>query len=95
MAVGIVLVAPRARRAKANASLLLGALYDKRDSRCDSGFTVFYLGLFLRFSVDRLTDSLVEGRAASLFDVPPFEILRFANGEAVERRGFQHVASGF
>jgi POT family proton-dependent oligopeptide transporter len=47
VAVGLVLIALGAGALKANASSLLGTLYDKGDPRCDGGFTLFYLGINL------------------------------------------------
>jgi proton-dependent oligopeptide transporter, POT family len=45
--VGLVLVALGSGALKANASSLLGTLYDKGDVRADGGFTLFYLGVNL------------------------------------------------
>ncbi|MET9485875.1 peptide MFS transporter [Nocardia sp. NPDC006630] len=45
--VGLVLVALGSGALKANASSLLGTLYDKGDARADGGFTLFYLGINL------------------------------------------------
>ena len=45
--VGLVLVALGSGALKANASSLLGTLYDKGDARADGGFTLFYLGITL------------------------------------------------
>ncbi|MEV6070172.1 peptide MFS transporter [Nocardia sp. NPDC052001] len=45
--VGLVLVALGSGALKANASSLLGTLYDKNDARADGGFTLFYLGINL------------------------------------------------
>jgi POT family proton-dependent oligopeptide transporter len=45
--VGLVLIALGAGALKANASSLLGTLYDKGDPRRDGGFTLFYLGINL------------------------------------------------
>jgi proton-dependent oligopeptide transporter, POT family len=47
VAVGLVLVALGSGALKANASSLLGTLYEKGDARCDGGFTLFYLGINL------------------------------------------------
>lgn len=47
VAAGLVLVALGSGALKANASSLLGTLYDKGDPRCDGGFTLFYLGINL------------------------------------------------
>ncbi|WP_067697837.1 peptide MFS transporter [Nocardia jejuensis] len=44
---GLVLVALGSGALKANASSLLGTLYDKDDARADGGFTLFYLGINL------------------------------------------------
>ncbi len=45
--VGLVLIALGAGALKANASSLLGTLYDEGDPRRDGGFTLFYLGINL------------------------------------------------
>ncbi|MCB0931687.1 MAG: oligopeptide:H+ symporter [Mycobacterium sp.] len=45
VAVGLVLIALGAGALKANASSLLGTLYDHGDPRRDGGFTLFYLGI--------------------------------------------------
>ncbi|WP_280381681.1 peptide MFS transporter [Nocardia wallacei] len=45
--VGLVLVALGSGALKANASSLLGTLYEKDDPRLDTGFTLFYLGINL------------------------------------------------
>ncbi|APA95765.1 peptide MFS transporter [Nocardia seriolae] len=45
--VGLVLVALGSGGLKANASSLLGTLYEKDDPRADGGFTLFYLGINL------------------------------------------------
>jgi len=44
---GLALVALGSGALKANASSLLGTLYEKGDPRCDGGFTLFYLGVNL------------------------------------------------
>ncbi len=44
---GLTLVALGSGALKANASSLLGTLYEKGDPRCDGGFTLFYLGVNL------------------------------------------------
>ncbi|MFD6162408.1 peptide MFS transporter [Nocardia sp. NPDC060256] len=57
--VGLVLVALGSGALKANASSLLGTLYDKGDARADGGFTLFYLGINLgAFSGPLLTGLL-------------------------------------
>lgn len=53
VAVGLVLVALGSGALKANASSLLGTLYEKDDPRSDGGFTLFYLGINLGASSDR------------------------------------------
>jgi proton-dependent oligopeptide transporter, POT family len=45
--VGLVLIALGSGALKANASSLLGTLYEKGDPRADGGFTLFYLGINL------------------------------------------------
>ena len=47
VAAGLILVALGSGALKANASSLLGTLYEKGDARCDGGFTLFYLGINL------------------------------------------------
>ena len=47
VAAGLVLIALGAGALKANASSLLGTLYDEGDPRRDGGFTLFYLGINL------------------------------------------------
>ncbi|MFI6170226.1 peptide MFS transporter [Nocardia sp. NPDC051052] len=56
---GLVLVALGSGALKANASSLLGTLYEKGDARADGGFTLFYLGINLgAFSGPLLTGLL-------------------------------------
>lgn len=55
--VGLVLVALGSGALKANASSLLGTLYDKGDPRADGGFTLFYLGI----NIGALTGPLLTG----------------------------------
>ncbi|MBL1079588.1 peptide MFS transporter [Nocardia sp. 2] len=45
--IGLVLIALGSGALKANASSLLGTLYEKGDARADGGFTLFYLGINL------------------------------------------------
>ncbi|MFI1911938.1 peptide MFS transporter [Nocardia sp. NPDC020380] len=45
VAVGLVAIALGSGALKANASSLLGTLYEKGDARADGGFTLFYLGI--------------------------------------------------
>ncbi|GGF35557.1 MFS transporter [Marmoricola endophyticus] len=43
--VGLVLIALGSGGVKANATSLVGSLYDERDSRRDAGFSLFYMGI--------------------------------------------------
>ena len=60
VAVGLVLVALGSGALKANASSLLGTLYDKDDPRGDGGFTLFYLGINLGAFVGPLVTGLLQ-----------------------------------
>jgi POT family proton-dependent oligopeptide transporter len=60
VAVGLVLVALGSGALKANASSLLGTLYDKGDARADGGFTLFYLGINLGAFVGPLITGLLQ-----------------------------------
>jgi POT family proton-dependent oligopeptide transporter len=60
--VGLVLVALGSGALKANASSLLGTLYDKGDARADGGFTLFYLGINLGAFVGPLITGLLQTR---------------------------------
>jgi POT family proton-dependent oligopeptide transporter len=60
--VGLVLVALGSGALKANASSLLGTLYDKGDPRCDGGFTLFYLGINLGAFIGPLITGLLQTR---------------------------------
>jgi POT family proton-dependent oligopeptide transporter len=60
VAVGLVLVALGSGALKANASSLLGTLYDKDDPRCDGGFTLFYLGINLGAFIGPLITGLLQ-----------------------------------
>jgi proton-dependent oligopeptide transporter, POT family len=62
-AVGLVLVALGSGALKANASSLLGTLYEKGDARCDGGFTLFYLGINLGAFIGPLITGLLQTRA--------------------------------
>src|SRR3954454_6862813 len=62
VAVGLVLVALGSGALKANASSLLGTLYEKGDPRCDGGFTLFYLGINLGAFVGPLITGLLQTR---------------------------------
>ncbi|MHC9296020.1 peptide MFS transporter [Mycobacterium sp. LTG2003] len=59
---GLVLVALGSGALKANASSLLGTLYEKGDARCDGGFTLFYLGINLGAFVGPLITGLLQTR---------------------------------
>jgi POT family proton-dependent oligopeptide transporter len=58
--VGLVLVALGSGALKANASSLLGTLYEKGDARADGGFTLFYLGINLGAFVGPLITGLLQ-----------------------------------
>ena len=62
MAAGLVLVALGSGALKANASSLLGTLYEKGDARCDGGFTLFYLGINLGAFIGPLITGLLQTR---------------------------------
>lgn len=62
VAAGLVLVALGSGALKANASSLLGTLYDKGDARADGGFTLFYLGINLGAFVGPLITGLLQTR---------------------------------
>jgi POT family proton-dependent oligopeptide transporter len=58
--VGLLLVALGSGALKANASSLLGTLYEKGDPRADGGFTLFYLGINLGAFVGPLVTGLLQ-----------------------------------
>jgi POT family proton-dependent oligopeptide transporter len=58
--VGLVLIALGSGALKANASSLLGTLYEKGDARADGGFTLFYLGINLGAFVGPLITGLLQ-----------------------------------
>lgn len=60
VAVGLVLIALGSGALKANASSLLGTLYDEGDPRRDGGFTLFYLGINLGSFVGPLITGLLQ-----------------------------------
>src|SRR3984893_4815730 len=60
VAAGLVLVALGSGALKANASSLLGTLYEKDDPRADGGFTLFYLGINLGAFIGPLITGLVQ-----------------------------------
>jgi POT family proton-dependent oligopeptide transporter len=62
VATGLVLVALGSGALKANASSLLGTLYEKGDPRCDGGFTLFYLGINLGAFIGPLITGLLQTR---------------------------------
>jgi POT family proton-dependent oligopeptide transporter len=62
VAVGLVLIALGAGALKANASSLLGTLYDEGDPRRDGGFTLFYLGINLGAFIGPLITGLLQTR---------------------------------
>ena len=62
VAVGLILVALGSGALKANASSLLGTLYEKDDPRCDGGFTLFYLGINLGAFIGPLITGLLQTR---------------------------------
>ena len=57
-----MLIALGAGALKANASSLLGTLYDKGDPRRDGGFTLFYLGINLGAFLGPLITGLLQTR---------------------------------
>jgi len=60
VAVGLVLIALGSGALKANASSLLGTLYDEGDPRRDGGFTLFYLGINLGAFIGPLATGLLQ-----------------------------------
>jgi POT family proton-dependent oligopeptide transporter len=62
VAIGLVLVALGSGALKANASSLLGTLYDRDDPRCDGGFTLFYLGINLGAFIGPLITGVLQTR---------------------------------
>ncbi len=58
--VGLLLVALGSGALKANASSLLGTLYEKGDPRADGGFTLFYLGINLGAFIGPLITGLLQ-----------------------------------
>lgn len=59
---GLVLVALGSGALKANASSLLGTLYEKGDPRCDGGFSLFYLGINIGAFVGPLLTGLLQSQ---------------------------------
>ena len=62
VAVGTVLIALGSGALKANASSLLGTLYDEGDPRRDGGFTLFYLGINIGAFAGPLITGLLQTR---------------------------------
>ncbi len=62
VAVGLVLIALGAGALKANASSLLGTLYEAGDPRRDGGFTLFYLGINIGAFAGPLITGLLQTR---------------------------------
>ena len=62
VAVGLVLIALGAGALKANASSLLGTLYDDGDPRRDGGFMLFYLGINIGAFAGPLITGLLQTR---------------------------------
>ena len=60
VAVGLVLIALGSGALKANASSLLGTLYEEGDPRRDGGFTLFYLGINLGAFIGPLITGLLQ-----------------------------------
>ncbi len=58
--VGLVLVALGSGALKANASSLVGTLYEKGDARADGGFTLFYLGINIGSFIGPLITGLLQ-----------------------------------
>jgi len=67
VAAGLILVALGSGALKANASSLLGTLYEKGDARCDGGFTLFYLGINLGPFIGPLLTGLLQTHAGFHF----------------------------
>lgn len=62
VAVGLVLIALGSGALKANASSLLGTLYNEGDPRRDGGFTLFYLGINIGAFTGPLLTGLLQTR---------------------------------
>jgi POT family proton-dependent oligopeptide transporter len=60
VAVGLILVALGSGGLKANASALVGELYDKKDPRRDAGFTIFYMGVNIGALIGPLLTGLLQ-----------------------------------
>jgi POT family proton-dependent oligopeptide transporter len=60
VAVGLVLIALGSGGVKANATSLVGSLYDEHDERRDAGFSLFYMGINLGALVGPLLTGLLQ-----------------------------------
>ena len=58
--VGLVLIALGSGGVKANATSLVGSLYDEHDERRDAGFSIFYMGINLGAFVGPLLTGLLQ-----------------------------------
>jgi POT family proton-dependent oligopeptide transporter len=58
--VGLVLVALGSGGVKANATALVGSLYDEKDERRDAGFSIFYMGINLGALIGPLLTGLLQ-----------------------------------
>lgn len=65
--VGLVLIAVGSGCLKTNASVLVGSLYDLKDTRRDAGFTIFYLGVNIGALVGPLLTNWLWGLAGFHF----------------------------
>ena len=75
--VGLVLVALGSGGVKANATSLVGSLYDEQDERRDAGFSVFYMGImvalfFLSVALGTAMSGLLSGYYHPKNEVPYF-----------------------
>ncbi len=62
VAVGLILVALGSGGLKANASALVGSLYDEKDSRREAGFSIFYMGVNLGALLGPLLTGILQQR---------------------------------
>lgn len=62
VAVGLILVALGSGGLKANASALVGSLYDEKDSRREAGFSIFYMGVNLGAFLGPLLTGILQQR---------------------------------
>ncbi|WP_166971569.1 peptide MFS transporter [Brevibacterium atlanticum] len=60
VAVGLILVALGSGGLKANASALVGELYEEKDPRRDAGFTIFYMGVNIGALIGPLLTGLLQ-----------------------------------